>query len=70
MADFKRGTKVDADFGDGYRIAFVLDGPSGPEDKYSIQSPANGQPVSGFAYREGSDVVASGGDSGLTFKSL
>jgi hypothetical protein len=67
MADFKRGTKVDADFGDGYRIAFVLSGPDGPEDKYVIQSPG-GSPVHGFAYREAADVDAAG--SGLTFKSV
>jgi len=67
---FKRGAKVDADFGSGYQIAFVLSGPSGPEDKYTLQSPANGQAVGGFAYREGSDVTASGGQSGLTFKKL
>lgn len=70
MATFKRGTKVDANFGDGYRIAFILDGPDGPEDKYTIQSPDGGKPVGGFAYREASDVQASGGDSGLTFKSV
>jgi hypothetical protein len=70
MADFPRGAKVDADFGDGYQIAFVLDGPDGPEDKYVIQSPDNGKAVGGFAYREAADVAASGGDSGLTFKKL
>jgi len=67
MADFKRGAKVDADFGDGYKIAFVLSGPDGPEDKYVIQSP-NGSAVGGFAYRETADLDAAG--SGLTFKKL
>lgn len=62
---FKRGAKVDADFGDGYQIAFVLSGPDGPEDKYVLQSPDNGHAVSGFAYREDA-----GDDSGLTFKKL
>jgi hypothetical protein len=68
MADFKRGSKVDADFGDGYQIAFVLDGPDGPENKYVLQSPANGNPVGGFTFREAADVDAAG--SGKTFKSL
>ncbi len=67
---FKRGAKVDADFGDGYQIAFVLSGPSGSDEKYVLQSPDNGKPVSGFAYRETSDVQGSGGQSGLTFKKL
>lgn len=67
MADFKRGAKVDADFGGGYRIAFVLSGPDGPEDKYVLQSPG-GDPVGGFAYRETDDLDAAG--SGLTFKSV
>jgi hypothetical protein len=66
---FKRGAKVDADFGSGYQIAFVLKGPEGPEDKYTLQAP-NGDAVGGFAYRETSDVTASGGVSGLTFKKL
>jgi hypothetical protein len=65
---FKRGAKVDADFGGGYQIAFVLDGPDGPEDKYTLQDPDNGKPVGGFAYRETSDV--GDGPSGLTFKKL
>ena len=64
---FKRGAKVDADFGDGYKIAFVLSGPEGPEDKYTLQAP-NGDAVKGFAYRETSDV--GDGPSGLTFKKL
>lgn len=67
---FKRGAKVDADFGDGYQVAFVLAGPEGPEDKYTLQSPDSGKPVGGFAYREKADVDASGGESGLTFKRL
>jgi hypothetical protein len=65
---FKRGAKVDADFGSGYQIAFVLSGPEGPEDKYTLQSPANGEPIKGFAYRETGDV--GDGPSGLTFKKL
>lgn len=65
---FKRGAKVDADFGSGYQIAFVLDGPDGPEDKFTIQHPGTGEPVGGFAYRESSDV--GDGPSGLTFKTL
>jgi hypothetical protein len=67
MADFKRGAKVDADFGDGYKIAFVLSGPDGPEDKYEIQVP-NGGAVGGFTYRETADLDAA--RSGLTFKKL
>lgn len=67
---FKRGTKVDADFGNGYRVAFVASGPHGADEKYAIQSPDNGEPVDGFSYRETKDVEASGGDSGLTFKRL
>lgn len=71
MAAFKRGAKVDADFGDqtdydGFQIAFVLDGPDGPEEKYTLQSPQNGKPVGGFAYQE----TKSGEVTGLTFKSL
>lgn len=65
---FPRGTKVDADFGSGYQIAFVLDGPDGPESKYVLQSPASGDPVKGFTYREAADVDEAG--SGLTFKRL
>lgn len=64
---FKRGAKVDADFGGGYQIAFVLAGPSGPEDKYTLQAPG-GDAVGGFAYRESEDLDAGG--SGLTFKKL
>ncbi len=70
MADFKRGDVVDADFGDGYKVAFVAKGAhdvSG-ETKYGIQSPDGG--VVKMAYREKDDVQASGGTSGLTFKSL
>lgn len=64
---FKRGAKVDADFGDnngnvGYQITFVLSGPDGPEEKYVLQDPNTGRAVSGFAYGE------DGG--GLTFKKL
>lgn len=65
---FKRGAKVDADFGDGYQIAFVLSGPHGADEKYTLQSPVNGGAVSGFAYRETDDV--GDGPSGLTFKKL
>ena len=63
----KCGSKVDADFGDGYQIAFVLSGPSGPEDKYVLQAPG-GNAVGGFAYRETEDLDSAG--SGLTFKKL
>lgn len=63
---FNRGAKVDADFGDGYQIAFVLSGPHGDDEKYVLQSPDNGKPVDGFAYRE----TKEGEDSGKTFKKL
>ena len=65
---FRRGAKVDADFGNGYQIAFVLDGPDGPESTSVLQSPESGGPVKGFAYRETDDARRDG--SGLTFKLL
>lgn len=68
---FKRGDIVDADFGDGYIVAFVAKGAylnDEGETKFGIQSP-DGHVVP-MALREAADVKASGGGSGLTFKSV
>ena len=63
---FKRGSKVDADFGKGHIIAFVASGPHGADEKYEIQDP-NGEGTTTMAYRE--PPFGSAG-SGKTFKKL
>jgi hypothetical protein len=68
---FKRGSKVDANFGKGYIVAFIAKGPytvtgaDGPEEKYDVQN-ANGEGVTQMAYHEPSGNE----DTGATFKKL
>lgn len=65
MAAFNPGDKVFADVGDGKLVGFVLSGPHGDEDKYTVQV---GVEKHQLGYREPADRDDSG--SGLTFWSI